>query len=441
MARVLFIAYYFPPLGGPGTQRSAKFVRDLTALGHEVVVVTGPGVSTGRWDPPDATLGGDVPAGLRVHRVEGSVPGDRGRAGRWLDRPSPFSTWWVAGVTRVGRSLARDADVICASMAPYETAEAAGRVSAEARVPWVADLRDPWALDEMRVSPTRLHRRRDVARMRRSLATAATVVMNTPEAAAVTRAAFPRLGAPVVSIPNGWDARDFAGAAPPAGERGPLRIVHTGSLHTELGLRQSGSGRLVRLLRGQEPVDILARSHVHLMDALRTVRAQDADAEIELHLAGTLTDADLEVAAAPGVEIHGYLDHDASVALVRSADLLFLPMHDLPAGRRARLVPGKTYEYLASGRRLLAAVPDGDARDLVSRYPDADVCRPTDVPAMAAAIRDAAAVKAAQGRLPDAPRPGLEAYERSRLAQELSDVLEACAAGAGRGQVAVESSA
>ena len=441
MARILFIAYYFPPLGGPGTQRSAKFVRDLTALGHEVVVLTGPGTSTGRWDPPDATLGGDVPEGLRVHRVEGPVPGERGRAGRWLDRPSPFSRWWVAGATRVGRSLAGAADVICASMAPYETADAASAIAASAGIPWVADLRDPWALDEMRVSPTRLHRRRDVARMRRALATAATVVMNTPAAAAATSAAFPRLRAPVTSIPNGWDARDFTGDGPLAGERGPLRIVHTGSLHTELGLRQSSSGRLIHLVRGNEPVDILARSHVHLMEALRAVREQDPEAQIELHLAGTLTDADLRVADAPGVEIHGYLDHDASVALVRSADLLFLPMHDLPAGRRARLVPGKAYEYLASGRPLLAAVPDGDARDLVGRFPDVHLCRPTDVPAMTAAIRTAAAAKARDGRTADAPRPGLEAYERSRLAQQLSDVLEACAAGADRDQVAAGSSA
>lgn len=441
MTRVLFLAYYFPPLGGPGTQRSAKFVRDLTALGHEVVVLTGPGVSTGRWDPPDATLGGDVPSGLAVHRVEGPVPGGRGRAGRWLDRPSPFARWWVAGATALGAELARGADVICASMAPYETADAAAGIAARSGTPWVADLRDPWALDEMRVSPTRLHRRRDLARMHRDLATAATVVMNTPEAAVATRAAFPRLGVPVTSIPNGWDARDFAGPAPPRGARGPLRIVHTGSLHTELGLRQAGTGRLLRLLRGQAPVDILSRSHIHLMEALAVLRAEDPEAQIELHLAGTLTDADRRVADAPGTRIHGYLDHDASVALVRSADLLFLPMHDLPAGHRARLVPGKTYEYLASGRPLLAALPDGDARDLVSRYPDVSVCRPADVAAMTAAIRAAAAAKAAQGSLPDASRPGLEAYERSRLAQDLADVLEASAGGVARGQVAAESSA
>ena len=61
---------------------------------------------------------------------------------------------------------------------------------------------------------------------------------------------------------------------------------------------------------------------------------------------------------------------------MRSADLLFLPMHDLPPGRRAGLVPYKTYEYLAAERPILAAVPDGDARDILSRVSHATLCRP-----------------------------------------------------------------
>ena len=34
-----------------------------------------------------------------------------------------------------------------------------------------------------------------------------------------------------------------------------------------------------------------------------------------------------------GVRHHGYLEHGESLALMRSADLLFLPMHDLPPGQ------------------------------------------------------------------------------------------------------------
>jgi glycosyltransferase involved in cell wall biosynthesis len=79
----------------------------------------------------------------------------------------------------------------------------------------------------------------------------------------------------------------------------------------------------------------------------------------------------------------GYIPHRDSVALIRSADVLFLPMHDLPSGTRATIVPGKAYEYLASGRPILAAVPDGDGRDLLTRAEGLTLCRPADTDAMA----------------------------------------------------------
>ena len=53
--------------------------------------------------------------------------------------------------------------------------------------------------------------------------------------------------------------------------------------------------------------------------AVRQRSEQRDVGEIELHLAGTLTAADLRVADAPGVLLHGYLDHDASVALEAGA--------------------------------------------------------------------------------------------------------------------------
>jgi glycosyltransferase involved in cell wall biosynthesis len=104
----------------------------------------------------------------------------------------------------------------------------------------------------------------------------------------------------------------------------------------------------------------------------------------------------------PSITLHGYLSHRDSIALVRSADLLFLPMHKLAAGTRAGLVPGKTYEYLASGRPILAAVPEGDARDLLAQAPNTFLTSPDDVFAMAAIIEER--VRAwASGRGP-APR-------------------------------------
>jgi glycosyltransferase involved in cell wall biosynthesis len=428
MRNVLFLAYFFPPLGGPGTQRSAKLVRDLPAHGYQPLVVTGPGASTDRWDPEDATLMADVPDDVRVVRVEGAPPPNASRTQRWLDVMPPIWRWWVDGAVEAARPLLSEVDVIYAGMGPYQTAFAAARLAGESGIPWIADLRDPWALDEMQIYPTAMHRRRTLARMRGVLASAHAIVMNTPEAATALQDAFPELGMKLVrSIPNGYDAADFPPRlGPPRTPDGRFRIVHSGSLHTDDGLRQARRRRMHDVLGGAKPVDVLARSHVHLVAALRELaqRVPQIGDAIELHLAGVVTEADRAVAAGTNTIVHGYLDHLASVELVRSADLLFLPMHDLPAGHRARIVPGKTYEYLASGRPILAGVPDGDARDRLLRAPTATVCRPTDVAALAEAVALEARHVLEHGPRPDAQPEIATGYERALAARALAEVLD-----------------
>ena len=428
MKRVLFLAYYFPPTGGAGTQRSAKFTRDLRALGFDPVVVTGPGPAKGVWTPADDSLMTDVPPETPVHRVRGPVPPSGGRAAaaaRWLDSASPFKRWWLEGAEQAALEAVRagGADVILASLSPYESGELAAALSRRLALPWIADLRDPWALDEMRGYPSAAHRRRDLLRMRAVLATADAIVMNTPEALARLRRRFPELGARrVVHVPNGWDARDFDVPAEPRADDA-FRIVHTGSLHTEAGRRRPS--RLRRALGGTAPINLLTRSHVYLQEAMRRVRLREPELgeRLELHLAGNLTAADRDTAATTTIQ-RGYLPHQESVALLRSADLLFLPMQDLLGGGRATIVPGKTYEYLAAQRPVLAAVPQGDARDLVAAAPVAYLTAPDDVDAMTAALESELRHVREHGRRPDAPMPGIQRYERARLAADLAAVIE-----------------
>src|SRR5207253_9626420 len=99
------------------------------------------------------------------------------------------------------------------------SATAAGRIAAAKGIPWIAELRDPWALDEMIVFPTGVHRRRELARMEDALRSASAIVMNTPEAAERLRESLPSLRSiPHVSIPHCYVAADLQAAdTQPAG--------------------------------------------------------------------------------------------------------------------------------------------------------------------------------------------------------------------------------
>lgn len=393
MVKVLFIAYYFPPVGGAGVQRALKFVQYLPGEGFAPVVITGPASSEDRWTPRDATLAETIPLLVPVHRTPGPVPeasrGFRRRLETWLNWSKPFSEWWIRSATEVGMQVSDGCQLILATMSPFESGEAASELAERLGIPWVADLRDPWALDEMQVYPSLWHRNVEKARMERVLSSSALIVMNTPEAVMALKKSFPSLRSKtVVSICNGFDRDDFSSPLPPRSDR-TFRIVHSGYLHTDIG-QQLRERRLRNWLRGAQPgVDILTRSHVILLEAMERwiARSPASGRNVELVLAGRASDEDCRFASgskvADLVRFVGYLPHDESVALVRNADLLFLPMHNLPQGCRSRIVPGKTYEYMASGRPILAGVPDGDARDFLSGCGTALLTRPDDVTGMA----------------------------------------------------------
>jgi len=212
--------------------------------------------------------------------------------------------------------------------------------------------------------------------------------MNTPEARKALLRTFPKLqNKNVICITNGYDETDFSR---PIIERknGKFRIVHTGFLHTAAGLALRRRWH-DRLLKGAvQGVDILTRSHILLLEAMERwfAKCPDAAKEVELVLAGSTDEHDRALVQKSNmahlIQCVGYLPHDMSVDLVRSADLLFLPMQRLPPGRKSLIVPGKTYEYMAAGKPILGAVPDGDAKDFLEECGSGLCCSPDDVPGM-----------------------------------------------------------
>jgi glycosyltransferase involved in cell wall biosynthesis len=428
MKRLLLIAYYFPPDGGGGTQRPAKFCKYLPDFGWQPIVVAR-ALDDQRtlWNPEDASLHEEIGAATVVVRptpAESEQPAWQGIHG-----PVPFLAAIHAAARRAIEQYAPE--VILLTMSPFDLCVVGQRLQAETGLPVIYDLRDPWALDGWRLYGTRGQWRADHAAMVRTLATADGVIANTPESARALAAAVPDLPAErMVTITNGYDGADFDGPPPPAADDGLFRIVHTGTLHSGTLYKYRGPVGWLRRLRHYrpEPMDTSGRTALHLLRALRLLRERGhplAD-RVRFVQIGPADDPTRRCVAESGVadlvEITGYLPHAESVRRVRTADAVFLPLHGLPRGRRSLIVPGKTYEYLASGRPILACLPEGDARDLVARSGRGVFADPTDPEAIAAALASLADAPTVDGERA-ASDQWLRDFERRALATALADFL------------------
>lgn len=67
LKKVLIIAYFFPPLGGAGTQRTLKFVKYLREFGWEPIVVT---CGKNNYGIYDNSLLNEIPKGVHVIRID-----------------------------------------------------------------------------------------------------------------------------------------------------------------------------------------------------------------------------------------------------------------------------------------------------------------------------------------------------------------------------------
>lgn len=419
MLGILYIAYHFPPKGGAGVQRSLKFIKHLPAYGVNPTVLTSLINDNESWSPLDDSMSSEIPETVRVHRAPWAFK-EQNRFG--------FQELEAHGIQIAQESKA---EAVFVSMSPFHDTHLAESISRENGIPWIADLRDPWALDEFQVHKTRFHRRAELKKMGRQLQSAAAIIMNTPEAAKQLREAkLVPSSTPIFSITNGFDEEDFK-PAPPSVNNSEFTIVHTGHFHTGQGLRQvKRKLEYLALGRTKGKVNFLSRSPYYLMQALdlwasRASRVMD---KLRVRFIGPISSDDQGIIdqskASAIVDTPGYLSHGDSVKALQSANLLFLPMHSLPDGTRSTIVPGKAYEYMAAAAPILAAVPQGDAQDFLIKSGLGLICRPDDPEAMASILSAQFKKWKAEEKPPTPNSDYIRKFERKELSKELASVIK-----------------
>lgn len=225
----------------------------------------------------------------------------------------------------------------------------------------------------------------------------------------VARAASSR---PLVThIYNGFDAEDFHDGTPPL----PDPLMDSASAATQ-PYKLAYIGTLWNLT-SVEPV-------IH---AVRQLAEQSPDlaSRLELHFVGRRTAAQDEWLDQLGplpcrVVRQAYLDHNAALRLMRSADGLCLLLSDLPEA--GRVVPAKMFEYLAVRRPIFAIVPPGEVSSLLQDCPFAFVHSPSDIAGLARRLGDEIERQRLGVSLPTGSWDA-SAFERRRQAEQLAGLL------------------
>jgi glycosyltransferase involved in cell wall biosynthesis len=348
--------------------------------------------------------------------------------------------WWVEPAIRASLELIEEysPSTIMVTMSPFTAAKAGMRLKKLTGLPLIFDLRDPWALDETKIYPTRWHAQRDWSAMARAIDAADLLIMNTPEAATAVREHFRiRPDSHIISLTNGFDSEDFAATdhvGSPQAAPEVLRVVHTGMFHSGMARVWddvlAGRGWMNKLKHPRRPINLWTRTPRYLLEAMhRLTRAGAIPRDrIELVLVGELTPEDRQLIesspAGDQVRMLGYQTHAASVAWLNSADVLFLPLHTPLDGGPSLIVPGKAYEYLASQRPILSMGPPGDMSRTVNQSGCGMAIAGADVAAAEAALLQFYEAKLSGRRLFVPDQDYVNRFHRRELAAALAGELE-----------------
>jgi glycosyltransferase involved in cell wall biosynthesis len=407
MRRVLIIAYYFPPIGGIGSIRMARFTTYLPELGWEPTVIA-PRDTPHQLDPdlsfpehavirsrsielsrlgrglPTAPAARGADAARRGGRVRASV---RAAAHRYVFYPDAQIGWYPGAVRAGLRALRREQfDAIYSSSFPITAHLVARTLSRRSGLPWVAEFRDPWS---DRLEDRHPHRDR-ASRLEASIAgDAAKLVAPSPSWAELFGA---RWGKRVETVPNGHDV-----ATAPQPTPGRPTLTHLGTYYPGEQSFQALWAALGELVRAGPPDAPVVRFVGDLPEKVRE--------EIET------------VGLGDHLEATGLVSHDDALRAMLSSTMLIAsgsPVKD-PVSRG--WIPAKLFEYLGSGLPILyLGDPAGDAGRLLLGQPGCYVVEPTDVSGVRAALEAGLA-----GQLHDRDT---ERFSRRARTRALAEVLD-----------------
>ncbi len=430
--RVLVVAYLFPPVGGAGVQRAAKFAKYLPMHGWTASVLT---VSNPSVPVFDESLNEDIPEDAVIRYARTLEPGyglkkvvlagqeqknaKPSRMKTWLKKlirdssnmilqPDSQILWWPDAVKQGMRLLNEiHHDAILVTAPPFSSFLVGATLSRRSGLPLVLDYRDEWGISN---AYWENKQRQPLSRwlqasMQRKVVRTADVLIATTRSSADSLARIAEQAdsrARVTHIYNGYDAADFESTSHDQ-SYACFRLAYVGTLWNLTSVEP--------LVRGLEQL---------------STDAPDLAERLEVVFAGRRTgpqDRLIDRVEDLPCRVHrrSYVEHQGAIELMQSSDSLCVLLADVP--QADRVVPAKIFEYMAARKPILAIVPDGEVSGILADCPYATVCCPSDTGRIARTLAEL--IERHGVRLRDEhERWNPAEYERRNLARALAEILD-----------------
>ncbi|NSW89403.1 MAG: glycosyltransferase family 4 protein [Firmicutes bacterium] len=430
MKKVLMIAYSFPPAGGPGVQRTSKFVKYLSRYGWEPVILTR---DTLNMPLKDESLIKDIPDGVNIIRTKAwdltCGKGITGLIGKFISRklliPDSERLWEIFSRKVAEKAIEnQNIRLIYTTSLPYSSHLMGIYLKKKyPQISWVADFRDEWTnnpyiLDNP-YNPVRMSIERKMEK--NVLKTADCLITNTPvmlKNFIEKNSYIDNLKEKFFVIPNGYDTDDF--------KHINIKFFSSETKHEKKGATLKNNKFTITYtgsFYGRRKPDIFFSALAQLIGENRINKDK-----IYVKLIGNFK-ADqikqlLEKHNLEGlVDILPYMDHDECIRNMAASDCLLLIEGSGPGAEA--FYTGKVFEYMVTGRPILAIIPENGAAAQLIRETSTGLI--SDCSDLEAAKRNIEKLYTAwlKGINVYFPNKGeIKKYERNTLTMELAKVFD-----------------
>jgi glycosyltransferase involved in cell wall biosynthesis len=426
LKKVLIITYYWPPSGGAGVQRWLKFAKYLPEFGYQPIIYT---PENPEAPAVDESLLQDIPVeaeiikqpiwepyswyrqfvGQKDKKIGSGFVSEKKESGLlqkisvWV-RGNLFvpdaRRFWIKPSVRFLLNYLKDnpVDVVVSTGPPHSMHLIAMELKKQLGMKWIADFRDPWTnidfYNELMLS--NLADKKHKLLEKQVLTTADKVVTigytMTKEMEA--------LGAEnVETISNGFDEADFPTSEVLLDEE--FSISHIGTFTP-------------------------SRNQPTFWKALAELKTENQSFAEKLKIR-TVGVVDFEVAESikqnglgENWERIDYVSHEEVLKYQRSSKVLLVSINNSP--NATGILPGKFFEYMASGRPILAIGPvKSDIGTVLNKTKAGVIIEPQDSTGMKAAILDLF-----DSTTPFNPRGDeVQKFSRKELTGKLVEVMNA----------------